>query len=897
MANEALKNTLFSLLAGEIQGIGFSVDDIETLCFRLNLQPDQIEGKTINTKGRNLVLYLERVDRLLDLAALIYRQHEKSHTLLQPHFDALPLEEGIRYAHYYGASEFFAGRDSERAMLSAWVSADTQHHVLCLVALGGFGKSALTWHWLEHDLPKLEGRPKRVLWWSFYESAATFDNLLESGIWQWAAKPIPRDRRGQLATLLKTLQDPDTLLIFDGFERELRAFSGMGAAYQGDETLPSSLGGGADRGGEGGTDDLVCMNPLTTNFLRAVASGSGAIRAKVLITTRLLPSALEQHGGVLIGCKRIELGGISQDSALQLFRNEGIKGTDTEIESACARYGNHPLSLRLLVSVVKEDFIQPNNIQAADRLDVTGDLRQRKNHVLENVYERLSPSARTALHTLSSFKVSMPYEIYRQLGQPDQALHELLHFNLVKRILRKASPTNEKFAAVSSSPIWLDLHPIVRHYTYARMTGETRIANEIQMSGETHRKKHNRFRDFFAAIEKPSQVQILEDLQPVIALYHHTLQAGELDAAFELYRDRLSRSLYSQFGVYLLIIELLHGLFPDGEDRPPRLKDENNQAWMLNALANAYCLSGRPRRAIPLFERHNAIQAKRDNKRNLAIGIGNVAYMAQIQIGALRAAKTNLRLSITLQRDIDDIDKGAIEQIHLGQLLSYCGDWEKAEQEFVIGLQILESVKKSRHVGLAWSYRALAALMIRRKSTLSFPQGRGNESAKTALLMAQQSLQIADETAYREFPYERDYVRAHWLLGAAYRAEAGDWTEAQRHLDEALLRCRRINLAEMEGNILIEMARVAADKDDDTEAERFASEALAIAERTENVLQQADAHLELAKLAQRRGQAALAQQHAEQALKCAYCDGPPDYTYKVAYEEAKAMLERMKGEG
>ena len=34
-------------------------------------------------------------------------------------------------------------------------------------------------------------------------------------------------------------------------------------------------------------------------------------------------------------------------------------------------------------------------------------------------------------------------------------------------------------------------------------------------------------------------------------------------------------------------------------------------------------------------------------------------------------------------------------------------------------------------------------------------------------------------------------------------------------------------------------------------------------------------------------------EYAETALKLATCDGPP-YYYKVAYEEAVAMLERLK---
>jgi len=38
---------------------------------------------------------------------------------------------------------------------------------------------------------------------------------------------------------------------------------------------------------------------------------------------------------------------------------------------------------------------------------------------------------------------------------------------------------------------------------------------------------------------------------------------------------------------------------------------------------------------------------------------------------------------------------------------------------------------------------------------------------------------------------------------------------------------------------------------------------------------------------------AKAKQYAEEAKKLATCDGPP-YYYKVAYEEAERMLERLK---
>jgi hypothetical protein len=62
------------------------------------------------------------------------------------------------------------------------------------------------------------------------------------------------------------------------------------------------------------------------------------------------------------------------------------------------------------------------------------------------------------------------------------------------------------------------------------------------------------------------------------------------------------------------------------------------------------------------------------------------------------------------------------------------------------------------------------------------------------------------------------------------------------------------------------------------------------------VLQGADVHLFLAEMERERGDRERALAHAQEARRLATCDGPPDYTYKVAYDEAGALLEKL-GEG
>jgi hypothetical protein len=91
-----------------------------------------------------------------------------------------------------------------------------------------------------------------------------------------------------------------------------------------------------------------------------------------------------------------------------------------------------------------------------------------------------------------------------------------------------------------------------------------------------------------------------------------------------------------------------------------------------------------------------------------------------------------------------------------------------------------------------------------------------------------------------------------------------------------------------------DLARLRYAQGDFKDAQEKASEALVITERSEYVLQGADVNLFLAQYAlEQEKDKVKAKEYAEEAKKLATCDGPP-YYYKVAYEEAERMLEKLK---
>lgn len=854
-----------------------------------------------------------------------------------------PTPKGWFLAHPYPMPPNFTGRVAERAMLTGWLDADAGHPLLVLRALGGFGKSALVWHWLMHDV-KPTAWPS-VVWWSFYEGDSSFDHFLAETLEYLSGGKIRPERisRNELNTLLKSLQEPGMMLVLDGFERALRAFSGLDAAYQGDEMAVSADAGLESRQGSnaqvqgtsqspspswkgstpvraarsgafvkvegqpngfpfperegrsegergfrtpnvpafaGSGSDRDCVSPLAEAFLRSLAVLPG-VRSKVLLTTRLCPHVLEaKGGGFLQGCREEELRQMQPADAVEFFRAQGIRGTHTEIIAACEPYGYHPLSLRLLAGLIVEDFQQPGDIATAKRLDVSGDLVQRQNHVLKVAYDSLTPRRQALLGRIACFRSPVKYEALQALAdagerrlqpvstppdkRPEGRVPQLdtdLH-DLVARGLLHHDRKENRF----------DLHPIVRRYAYDRLAAPDRAA------------AHNRLRDYFAAVTVPDKVTRLDNLAPVIELYHHTVRAGQHDDAWKIMRDRLSPELHHRLGMLSDQIRLLVGLFAESSTGKSLLSDVEDQADSMRELAVAYSLTGSPLKAVPMFEAAVMIYRKRGgNTERLGITLFYLAASAYLPTGDLRKAEAALARQADLFRKMGNKLWEAVACQQRGRALAYRGDWEGSRRQLAKGIAIFQKLENQSHQCVIWVYRALRDLLRARSDPCS------RSTAHTALTSARRALKLAIGSDLERVPIARDHVRAHWMFGAASRA-TGNWYNAENHLNNSLELARRTRMVDHEADILIDLARLHAATGAPVEAQRLAEEALLITERCGYVLKGADAHLELAKLAIPRGDKATARSHAQEARRLATCDGPPDYTYKVAYDEAGALL-------
>jgi tetratricopeptide (TPR) repeat protein len=703
--------------------------------------------------------------------------------------------------------------------------------MLALNAIGGMGKTALSWYWMQEDVIKGGLSPHGIIWWSFYEKESSFENFLNHAILYVTGGRIAPERlqstKEKTRVLQGVLYNNEYLLVLDGVERVLRAYYNLGSPYQGDEVKIGERG-----------EYRSFIDPNLGDFIRVLASGYP--QTKTLFTSRLFPKELDD----LEGCIKKDLTQMDKEDAVEFFKRQGVKGTRAEIEEVCRAYGFHPLCLRLLSGMIIHDMKYGGDIKAWTKHNPLPKLVPKEHHILELAYNSLDRKKQNFISRLSAFRNPMDYDavsIFNLFGSEDKFNDVLIE--LVDRGMLFRHEKSNKF----------DLHPIVRRYCYDRLKNKESI--------------HLVLTDYFAYIPAPEKIESQDDLAPVIELYHHTVRAGKYDEASELFRDRLVNDLYYKFGAYQTIIELLRALFPDGEDKLPRLKDEFAQGWTLNSLANSYSLSGQPRNAVNIFQIAINLADKLETKTNIALGLSNLANMAQISIGELDTAESNLSRSIKIRREVKDKYEEASGHHELSRLLTYQGKFKESEQESSVAMSLLdESAIQPR--GTIFAYRSIRSLLM--------------SNAEEALKSARKARELADVDKL-----ERDIIQAEYLLGTAYRMK-GDTTDSEKHLNEALTRDRKINLVEFEPDILLEFTKLRFKENRKEEALKFAEEALQIADRCEYRLKQADIHNFLAEFYMGAGDLEKVREHGEIAKERAECG------YKPALEKAKKILNEIE---
>ena len=153
-------------------------------------------------------------------------------------------------------------------------------------------------------LPRKKKWAGRV-WWSFYETDATFDNFITNTLAYVSGRPTEElkdvSASEKQAKLLQILDKHPYLIVLDGLERILVAYARQDAAFLNDDTAlddrTANWIAGAAGLPESGAKSFIGRHRLrkTTDarighFLRKL---SQVRKSKILVSTRLFPADLQ----------------------------------------------------------------------------------------------------------------------------------------------------------------------------------------------------------------------------------------------------------------------------------------------------------------------------------------------------------------------------------------------------------------------------------------------------------------------------------------------------------------------------------------------------------------------------------------------------------------------------
>ena len=786
-----------------------------------------------------------------------------------------PPEAYVAHPYTLLQTKDLVGRQTEQKLLTEWVTRTdldmSAARVLVIEAVGGMGKSALTWHWFTrvapHEMRPLAGR----VWWSFYETDATYENFLTRTLAYVSRRrfseveqlPLP-DREEQL---LRVLDKKPYLIVLDGLERLLQAYGRPSAA----QSVDSELDRQASEYGEGtavGADPSTALgqqhrlrrtiNPRAGTFLRRLVT-LGATR--VLVSTRLFPTELQTDvDTVLPGAWRQVLAGLSDSDAVDLWRSFGVTGASGELLELFHAFANYPLLIRVLAGEVARFRPAPRDFQAwrAHHQDFNPfnlELLQVRSHVLTFALSGLTGEQGQLLNTIAAFSAPVSYGLLREMvvgpERPysddvglDHALEELEDRGLVGW-----DRSNNRY----------DEHPIVRGVAWTALDPRSK------------RTIHEAFERYFASLPASNAgAQSLDELYGPLQHFSSLCELGRYDEALQLYVDRISDPL-AELGEWAVMVEHLTELLEPGTGFV-RGADGENTIMVYLLMALALQLTGQPERAIPFWRKLIAFGT--GDAEVVSIGLALLSHALVVR-GQLPEAEAAAERSLELMGTMSDTSAAdrSIPQAALGAVRAVMGTYEEA-------IPLLEEAGAEDDE--LFSETLLISSWLCRALDWQGDRERAGAVAERAWQRAQ-----------GPGPPARKAEAA--ALKGALALESGDLDTADDWLRQALDGAAAGGAVPVEVNARLSYVELERRRGNAESARLLLVDAVELAKRAPFAQALADAEYLRALIEHDLGRQEAAVAAGIESIRLAHGSGPP-YVYAFAVARARALLEALGGQ-
>ena len=743
------------------------------------------------------------------------------------------------------------GRDNELKMLDeVWDNTGT--NIICFVAWGGVGKTALVNSWLSKMRQHNFRGAERVFGWSFYSQGAaegkqaSADQFIASALkWFGDLEPDAGSPWEKGERLAEFVRNQKTLLILDGLEPLQHPF----------------------REEEGRIRD-----PGLQSLVRELANYNPGL---CVITTQLDVDDLKDFTGTSVENKPLEH--LSDEAGMALLKHLGVKGTDDEIKQAVRDFDGHALALMLLGTYLS--IVYEGDIEKRGRIAT---LTKEKNY---------GGHARQIMESYEIWLKDQPeLDILRIMGLFDRPaesgaievlrsdppikglttkLKDLSHddWQFALNNLRKAGLLAKEDPAM---PDTLDCHPLIREHF-----GDELMENSPEAWKEAHYRLYEYFKNH--AKEYPDTI---EEMSPLYATVAHGCQAGRYqDAIEEVYVRRIQRGNAffntKKLGAFGADLVTISGFFYSLWDKPVAGLTGADKAKVLNEAGIDLRALGRLKEAVqPMQAGLEADIALKDWK-NAAVQAGNLSELF-LTIGDIALALEYANQSIDLADRSGYAFWRMSKRTTLADALHQAGRQSEAESLF----REAEEMQKDRQpeypfMYSLWGFRYCDLLLSQRKY-------------QEVLSRAEQTLEWTKTERFL-----LDIALDHLSLGRAHLFQAlqegsQDFTQAAEHLNQAVDGLRQAGNQDEVPRGLLARAEQYRVKGEFNKSQHDIEEAMTIAERGEMGLHQADCHLEYARLYLAMGDEDRAREHLVIARKMIEQMGYHRRDHEV--KELEAML-------
>lgn len=803
----------------------------------------------------------------------------------------------------------FIGRAAQIQTLNDWARSPDSN-VLLFEAIGGNGKSMLTWHWAKDELGRYSTATRSDwagrFWYSFYEKGAIMRGFCQHALAYMTGQPLETFAKLTMfdlrKELLAQLHQRPWLLVLDGLERVLVAYHRIDAAEVPDEEANHP------------TDKILDRNPCDairdedTDLLRELAS---AKPSKILISSRLTPRVLLNPAGLpLPGVQRWVLPGLEDADAESLLRSCGIRGSSTDIRYYLTNYcANHPLVIGVLAGLINSPGPHRGNFDAwaADpeygaKLNLASlDLIQSRNHILRAALDALEPASRQLLSTLALLSNAVDYETVAAFNphmppEPDevtnptppekqwrwdrktdeekakireqyeaaladrkayeqalQAWRDSVEFREAPKKLAGTMQDLEQRGLLQYDDATqrYDLHPVVRGVAAGGMQAEDKERYGQRVVDHFSSLPHNPY----------EQAKTLEDVENGLHVVRTLLKLGRYQQAADAYRGDLAHALFFNLEAYVETLSLLRPFFPSGWDVLPKDMADSDAAYLASCAALALGNCGELQTGLGPDQAAVQVYLRNETWSHLRVSLANIGrrlFDQNLWAQALRVSG----LALDLATVIEDEEAVFDSRLELFANQSGLGQWQAAEATW----RLLD------YMGRNWSratYRQGYAEYL--FAQFRFWQGTLQDEHLTA------AATLAEQDG------NRTTIRALHGLRGDWRLEQGEWALAAASFDTAVTMARERRLVDEDSETGLALAKQHLRQLTGEAAHREA----------ERLAQLRDpAHRYLAMLWRAIGDFDKAQQHALAAYKWAWADGEP-YVHRYELTKTTELLQQM----